>query len=295
MNPFNHSRNVETSNETIHFSVFLKLQRIFKRHYACELSFVQFKDLSPEEAQKIQSKKSVFKDNEILAPVIVDKEVYGALQLLHIKNKKILKDKKTFKELIDFSTGVLKSYFLELSRLETLNLMERHLVLLSEPENIFSFKRPSFSKEGLTPRRLHPDWCLSVFIVAPSLQDILKTAFEIHDISGRYAFVPFKDIWGVIKDSPSIDTMGDVSLFVEDIRSLNSEQINFLLNYSSSLEGPQFIVGALEGDLPLSRRVLDQAFPLFIKVNKPLKDRHSLKKLLRNQAPMDKNNLFLPI
>lgn len=64
-----------------------------------------------------------------------------------------------------------------------------------------------------------------------SLTNIKKAALQLHEITGRWAFVPFNDIKGQLHSSLDIARMGNMTIFIEDVEKLNSAETELLLNY----------------------------------------------------------------
>src|SRR5262249_24069950 len=96
-------------------------------------------------------------------------------------------------------------------------------------------------------------------------EDIFKMALEIHTRAARYAFLTFADLHAsALADPKSIDSLGQVTIFIPELSLLTFAQQDCLLQYfeqSRSAEGPQFISGST---LPL------QELKKFCKVMAPL-------------------------
>ncbi|MEK2689297.1 hypothetical protein [Bdellovibrio sp. GT3] len=58
-----------------------------------------------------------------------------------------------------------------------------------------------------------------------------KVALQLHELTGRWAFVPFNDIKGQLHSSFDIAKMGAMTVFVERIEDLNSAEQELLLDY----------------------------------------------------------------
>lgn len=58
-----------------------------------------------------------------------------------------------------------------------------------------------------------------------------KIALQLHELTGRWAFVPFNDIKGQLHSSMDIARMGGMTIFVENVENLNSSEQELLLEY----------------------------------------------------------------
>jgi hypothetical protein len=58
-----------------------------------------------------------------------------------------------------------------------------------------------------------------------------KVALQLHELTGRWAFVPFNDIKGQLHSSFDIAKMGEMTIFIENIESLNAAEQELLLEY----------------------------------------------------------------
>ncbi len=58
-----------------------------------------------------------------------------------------------------------------------------------------------------------------------------KVALQLHELTGRWAFVPFNDIKGQLHSSFDIAKMGEMTIFIENIETLNAAEQELLLEY----------------------------------------------------------------
>ncbi|WP_413559074.1 hypothetical protein [Bdellovibrio sp. HCB209] len=58
-----------------------------------------------------------------------------------------------------------------------------------------------------------------------------KVALQLHELTGRWAFVPFNDIKGQLHSSYDIAKMGEMTIFIENIEALNAAEQELLLEY----------------------------------------------------------------
>lgn len=58
-----------------------------------------------------------------------------------------------------------------------------------------------------------------------------KVALQLHDLTSRWAFVPFNDIKGQLHSSEDICKLGAMTIFIEHIENLNDPEQELLLEY----------------------------------------------------------------
>ncbi|WP_373998519.1 hypothetical protein [Bdellovibrio bacteriovorus] len=58
-----------------------------------------------------------------------------------------------------------------------------------------------------------------------------KVALQLHEITGRWAFVPFNDIKGQLHSAQDIAKMGAMTIFVENVEKLNAAEQELLMDY----------------------------------------------------------------
>ncbi len=75
-----------------------------------------------------------------------------------------------------------------------------------------------------------------------------KVALQLHELTSRWAFVPFKDIKGQLHSSQDIAKMGAMTIFVENVENLNPAEQELLMDYIAeerSSEEPLIITSSL--------------------------------------------------
>ncbi|MBO9665413.1 MAG: hypothetical protein J7501_01195 [Bdellovibrio sp.] len=60
-----------------------------------------------------------------------------------------------------------------------------------------------------------------------------KVALQLHEMTGRWAFVPFNDIKGQLHSSFDIAKMGEMTIFIENLEDLNAAEQELLMDYLS--------------------------------------------------------------
>lgn len=97
-----------------------------------------------------------------------------------------------------------------------------------------------------------------------------KVALQLHELSGRWAFVPFADIKGQLHSSMDIARLGGMTIFIENAESLNEAEQELLMEYISEEhlpDEPLIITSSQKSLDELSASSLDPKFVDEISVN----------------------------
>ena len=89
-----------------------------------------------------------------------------------------------------------------------------------------------------------------VLVCTPDASENFKIAKEIYDESGRYAFFPFKDIEPTVLSVDDFKSLGNCTIYIENIQELCSESVERLTTYLSSdraKDDPQIIATTTVG------------------------------------------------
>lgn len=97
-----------------------------------------------------------------------------------------------------------------------------------------------------------------------------KVALQLHELTGRWAFVPFNDIKGQLHSSMDISRMGGMTIFVENVENLNAAEQELLMDYIGEDhldDEPLIITSSLKDLEELGDSSLDSKFVDEISVN----------------------------
>ncbi|WP_413943652.1 hypothetical protein [Bdellovibrio sp. HCB-162] len=87
-----------------------------------------------------------------------------------------------------------------------------------------------------------------------------KVALQLHELTGRWAFVPFNDIKGQLHSAQDIAKMGAMTIFVENVENLNPAEQELLMDYIAeerSTEEPLLITSSLKNLDELGKSALN--------------------------------------
>ena len=112
-----------------------------------------------------------------------------------------------------------------------------------------------------------------------------KIALQMHEMTSRWAFVPFNDIKGQLHSPEDISKLGAMTVYIEKVETLNLHEQELLLEYlelEHTAEEPLFIAS--------SQLTLAELGPIeSLKPN--LKDELSINTFEVDRAPLNKDNL----
>lgn len=87
-----------------------------------------------------------------------------------------------------------------------------------------------------------------------------KVALQLHELTSRWAFVPFNDIKGQLHSSQDIAKMGAMTIFVENVEGLNAAEQELLMDYIAeerSADEPLLITSSLKSLDELGKSTLN--------------------------------------
>ncbi|MEK2647162.1 hypothetical protein [Bdellovibrio sp. BCCA] len=87
-----------------------------------------------------------------------------------------------------------------------------------------------------------------------------KVALQLHELTGRWAFVPFNDIKGQLHSAQDIAKMGAMTIFVENVENLNPAEQELLMDYIAeerSTDEPLLITSSLKNLDELGKSTLN--------------------------------------
>jgi hypothetical protein len=179
-------------------------------------------------------------------------------------------------QLAELFTLVLEAGFQQEERRDRLRLIEERLSVFDETSNVIPLRPARFGRvlqlidtNQLTPAQPSPLTTLPLLIETSSGFPLNRVAIEIHNMSGRWAFIDAKDLPKDIFDSrENLEQLGAMTIFIKDITQLSESQQKKLAEYLSikpNGDTPHVIAGAYEpvAELAASGRVLEQLLDLF--------------------------------
>jgi hypothetical protein len=242
--------NTKVNNSTIE-----RLKEIVERQYGCHFDYTKIDENNTELLlTDLEKGQPVTAGDWVFFPIFDGKDLAGAGR---ISSREQL-NQKQITQLYQVIKLVIEGLFSNTHRLEQLHEIEDNLSQLldekaaikpSHSNNVISLKKyrtnpyPLHSVQSDRMNALN----FSFLIESLSADDIFKMAIEIHHFARRFAFLKYTDISKETFESPeSIKSMGNVTIFIEDICKLRFSEQQNLLNYFHSnrdRECPQIVAG----------------------------------------------------
>jgi len=227
-----------------------KLAKLVQSRFSCELRYVA---LGTSEADLILREnllKTVPYDHEgaWLFPVYKCFQVVGYAEVTGYAGT----SEEQKRRLANFIELFLEPAIEMSDQLDTLKQVEEHISRADEDygrtNNVIPLRRPTVEGTGIkTKPRARLGFALPCLVEGPTAEDLKAMAMELHELSGRYAFVYCQDVkWKFAED---LKDLGSVTLFIPDITALTFDDQLKLLKYlssSPSVDEPQVITGTLK-------------------------------------------------
>lgn len=199
-----------------------------------------------------------------------------------------LNDDKLREKFIDFIEVFLEAPFEMSERIKTLEEIEvtlnRQFVEAGGGSNVIPFRREnSIIENDHSVVSLRPKtplgFSVPLLISGQSEIEIFKMALELHELSGRFAFVHLKDI--DLSDQRELLNLGPITIFIPNIENLDldlQQKISTYLSSFPSVLNPQIIVGSLLASQQLAsrasidRRLLSKLQSCHLKMDRPFRE-----------------------
>lgn len=259
-----------------------KLARLVQSRFNCELKYVALGTSESDLALRNNLLKTVPYDHNgaWLFPVYKCFRVVGYAAVTGFAGA----NDKQLQQLADLIELYLEPALDMTDKLDTLTQVERQLTRANEDHgggtNVIPLRRPTGETTGVRTRsRARLGFALPCLIEASTNEDLKAMAMELHELSGRYAFVYCHDVaWKFAED---LKDLGPVTLFIPDITALSMDEQLKLLKYlssSPSVDEPQLITGALKSYSELRAEelvlpdLLHRLSVCFLRMDRPFRD-----------------------
>lgn len=121
---------------------------------------------------------------------------------------------------------------------------EENVVSIFTPHDLTDYLEPMEKDEDILEESLEPETVICLEAKNPNL--IPRLAFEIHEVSQRWAFLKYTDIQEQVRTVQDLISLGSLTLLVEDILTLNPEHqqiIEQFLENKEKSEKPLIVIG----------------------------------------------------
>jgi hypothetical protein len=221
----------------------LKLRQLISARYGKGLEIRPMMDLS----KVPDSSGSVISGNDLFIPIVVQEQFLGAAVIPHGWELSEETRKKVAQLVRMVLEPKLHNEFLarresNLKCLQGLEFPETNLTLFGESG--FDIIEEA-ETEGLLDDSSSTTSLIHLY--GQQISMIKKVALQIHEFSGRWAFVPFEDIQKDVHSATDLSNLGGMTIFVENVESLSPEKQDILAEYLSlprTLEEPLILTSS---------------------------------------------------
>jgi hypothetical protein len=230
-----------------------QLDRIFNGLIGCRIEF-RFRDELQSEEWDLSEIETAIKETISLPSYIISKKdrsfgfpvaVYGRLAGLVVASEWTdVTSIKAF-ELAELLTLVFSNSLEQSDRLQLLSRMHSQLELLETPKNVISINRQESQRQDLymkaltllqTPQEQRKVMHRPLLIQVVSGGTVDRVAFDIHSLTGRWAFLRSSDISAdSFTDLQKLRELGAATVFINDLSKLDLEAQEKLADVLSGL------------------------------------------------------------
>ena len=235
------------------FSVIMKrlTKWVFNR-YDCEIRHEFFND-NDQRHQVLKSllDKNPFAriDGELHFPIRFSGEIIGVVLAKESSGELNTSQQKELNHLFSL---MIEPTLKDIEQLELVDSLHEHMSYVHDQKNLIRFKefsrQPTLNPTVITPEsKLRARFHLPCVIDSIDSEDARKLAFEIHQQSGRYAFLSINELDETCFHSlEDMQVIGPATIFIPEIRSLTDTQVQFFNDYfakaTRTADSPQFVV-----------------------------------------------------
>lgn len=208
-------------NSALNSSFVNRLKQILESRYGKGLQIRQLMDLN-----ELQSSEAFTRGRDLHIPIQVNGSLLGTAVVPSADDLNQEKRQGVTQLVRMVLEPAMYRWYLEQkeSNLEELSKAEPNLenvrVFGDEPELVEPYESPA---SELISHLIH--------LEGRSENTNKKIALQLHELTGRWAFVPFNDIKSELETSEDIAKLGAMTIFVEKVEELTPSEQELLLNY----------------------------------------------------------------
>lgn len=259
-----------------------KLSHILKLRFGVTLSFERLDSKQYELKERLLRESPLSDEGYWLFPVFSDHQMVGCARIHGLEDRPLSSQLSEFVELYLDSAVALTD------QIELLDMIETQLrtsEVNREAANVIPLRRSSLTETIKIPatkalrRRSRVGFALPCLLEGLSHLDLKHLALELHELSGRYAFIYLEELtWTSTADLKGI---GPVTLFVPEIATLTLQQQIALTEYLRSrpnVDEAHVVMCTLKpyAELRASGKVLAELLELvsvcYLKMDRPFRE-----------------------
>jgi hypothetical protein len=203
-----------------------KLKQILKSRYGKSIELRPVMDM----AMLKTSSEALVHGNDLYIPIVVSEQFLGTAVVPH-GWELCDENKKTIAELVRMVLEP-KLYTEFLERRESNLRIVSSLEISAENLSLFGDDADSIVENSESANAEERPFNTSlIHLQGRQAQMVKKVAFQIHEFSARWAFVPFEDVGQEIKTVLDLCALGGMTLFVENVEQLSQGHQTILAEY----------------------------------------------------------------
>ncbi|MBC7370668.1 MAG: hypothetical protein H7326_03830 [Bdellovibrionaceae bacterium] len=218
----------------------LKLKQLLSSRYGKGLELRPLMDMS----KLAKSSDAIVSGNDLFIPIVVQEQFLGTAVIPH--GWELSDDKR--KGIAQLVRMVLEpklyNEYLErresnLNAVHNLGFPESNLIVFGDDHSAEVDKSYLLETTSFTTSLIH--------LQGKQGTMIKKVALQIHEFSGRWAFVPFEDVQQDLNTVADICNLGGMTLYIENVEKLSAKAQSLLNEYLSSprsLEEPLILTSS---------------------------------------------------
>lgn len=259
-------------------AVVARLAKLVQSKFGCDLKYIAF-ETSKAHAQikdKLLREAPAKVEGSWLFPVFRGYQMIGCAEVVGFdKSTSVQKE-----QLTDLVELYLETTLALADKVDTLTQVEAQIARSVEDyggcNNVIPLRRPVEPQILKVKTRSRLGFALPCLIEAQTHLDIKAMAMELHELSGRYAFLYMDDVaWRFSED---LKDLGPITLFISDVSALSLDMQQKILKYLSStpsVDEPQIIAGTLKpyadlrGEALVITDLLHRLSVCFLRMDRP--------------------------
>lgn len=218
-------------HSTLDSSFVNRLRQILSSRYGKGLQIRQLMDLT-----EIKSEDAFTRGRDLHIPLCVNGSILGTAVIPSADDLNREKQQGVTQLVRMVLEPAMYKWYLEQKEANLAELSKAHLSL----DNVLLFgdePMPSIDEilsedlEKLTDEPTSELISNLIHLEGQSQNTNKKVALQLHELTGRWAFVPFQDIKGQLHSSQDIAKLGAMTIYVENVALLNAAEQELLMEY----------------------------------------------------------------
>lgn len=229
-------------------AVLEKLGSIIVNKFGCNIRSVDMNALTHELRAELQNGQPLTQAENVYIPILTGAGLESVVCIEHAHDLA----QKDVQYIHSITQMLLETTIKARMKLERLEMIESQLSTANQSQArvipLSHFRDNQFTILSSPSSEYSESFDFPCLIESSNSTDIFKMALEVHQTAARFVFLPFRDLEaGIEKSIESLAKIGQVTIFIDEIKSLSHEQQTSWLDFLKQRvphEHPQIIVGS---------------------------------------------------